>query len=79
MAEYDGLDKAGKGALLRRAVAAAVVLEPGAQATEAELQEWVRERLRSTKTPKLIRFRDELPYNETGKLLRRTIRSELSI
>jgi hypothetical protein len=69
----------GKGALLRRAVAAAVVLEPGAQATEAELQEWVRERLRSTKTPKLIRFRDELPYNETGKLLRRTIRSELSI
>ena len=62
-----------------QAVAAAVVLEPGAQATEAELQEWVRERLRSTKTPKLIRFRDELPYNETGKLLRRTIRSELSI
>jgi fatty-acyl-CoA synthase len=60
------------------AVAAAVVLRPGARPSESELQDWVRERLRSTKTPKLIRFRDEMPYNETGKLLRRVIRSELS-
>jgi acyl-coenzyme A synthetase/AMP-(fatty) acid ligase len=34
--------------------------------------------LRSTKTPELIRFRDEMPYNETGKLLRRVLRDELS-
>ena len=59
------------------AVAAAVVLEPGAAVTEDELKDWVRERLRSTKTPALIDFRTELPYNETGKLLRRVLRDEL--
>ena len=60
------------------AVAAAVVLAPGAQITEDELKDWVRERLRSTKTPAVIEFRTELPYNETGKLLRRVLREELA-
>lgn len=60
------------------AVAAVVVLADDASATEAELQEWVRARLRSTKTPQVIQFRDELPYNETGKLLRRVLRDEMS-
>jgi acyl-CoA synthetase (AMP-forming)/AMP-acid ligase II len=59
------------------AVAAAVVLQDGHHATEAELQRWVRERLRSTKTPQVIQVRDDLPYTETGKLLRRVLRSEL--
>jgi acyl-CoA synthetase (AMP-forming)/AMP-acid ligase II len=59
------------------AVAAAVVLAPGADASEDELQQWVRDRLRSTKTPQRVQFRAELPYNETGKLLRRVIREEL--
>ncbi len=39
---------------------------------------WVRERLRSTKTPTIVDFRDELPYSPTGKLLRRVLRTELS-
>ena len=60
------------------AVAAAVVLTEGEQATEAELREWVRARLRSTKTPQLIGFYEEMPYNETGKLLRRVLRSDLA-
>jgi acyl-CoA synthetase (AMP-forming)/AMP-acid ligase II len=60
------------------AVAAAVVVEPGSAVSEAELQEWVRDRLRSTKTPQVIQFRTELPYNETGKLLRRVLRDELT-
>jgi acyl-CoA synthetase (AMP-forming)/AMP-acid ligase II len=60
------------------AVAAAVVLVEGADCTAEELQQWVRDRLRSTKTPQLIQFRDELPYNETGKLLRRVLREELA-
>ena len=38
----------------------------------------MRERLRSTKTPERIEFRDELPYNETGKLLRRVLKAELA-
>jgi acyl-CoA synthetase (AMP-forming)/AMP-acid ligase II len=59
-------------------VAAAVVLQPGAEATVAELQDWVRSRLRSSRTPTVIRFRRELPYNETGKLLRRVLRTELT-
>jgi acyl-CoA synthetase (AMP-forming)/AMP-acid ligase II len=33
--------------------------------------------LRSTKTPERIDIRSELPFNETGKLLRRTLREEL--
>jgi acyl-coenzyme A synthetase/AMP-(fatty) acid ligase len=60
------------------AVAAAVVLRSGASATESELQEWVKRHLRSSRVPSHIAFRDELPYNETGKLLRRVVRSELS-
>ncbi|WP_370516068.1 class I adenylate-forming enzyme family protein [Novosphingobium sp. Gsoil 351] len=38
----------------------------------------VRARLRSTKTPEAWFFRAELPYNETGKLLRRVLKAELA-
>ena len=37
------------------AVAAAVVLDDGAEATADELQDWVRDRLRSTRTPAVDR------------------------
>jgi acyl-CoA synthetase (AMP-forming)/AMP-acid ligase II len=62
------------------AVAAVVVLHVGGvgSVTEADLQEWVRGRLRSTKMPAVVEFRDELPYSPTGKLLRRVLRDELS-
>lgn len=59
-------------------VVAAVVAKPGAEVTEDELRDYVRTRLRSTRTPERIEFRDELPTNETGKLLRRVLRSELA-
>jgi acyl-CoA synthetase (AMP-forming)/AMP-acid ligase II len=59
-------------------VVAAVVLRPGATTTEAELQAHVRAQLRSTRTPEHISFREALPFNETGKLLRRVLRAELS-
>jgi acyl-CoA synthetase (AMP-forming)/AMP-acid ligase II len=59
-------------------VAAVVVITPGAEADEDALKAWVRERLRSSRTPELIAFRDSLPYTETGKLLRRVLRDELS-
>ena len=40
---------------------------------------WVRERLRSTEDADArSRLCDELPYNETGKLLRRVLRDELT-
>jgi acyl-CoA synthetase (AMP-forming)/AMP-acid ligase II len=60
------------------AVAAVVVRSAGAPAAPDELRAWVRERLRSSRVPARIVFRSELPYNETGKLLRRVLRSELA-
>lgn len=59
-------------------VVAAVVLDDGADVTEEALRDHVRAKLRSTKTPEHIDVRAELPYNETGKLLRRVLRDELS-
>jgi fatty-acyl-CoA synthase len=59
-------------------VVAVVVRSEGSSVTEHDLRELVRSRLRSTRTPERIEFRDELPFNETGKLLRRVLRSELS-
>jgi acyl-CoA synthetase (AMP-forming)/AMP-acid ligase II len=61
-------------------VAAVVVLHGGdsGEVSVAALQTWVQERLRSTKTPTVIEFRSELPYSQTGKLLRRVLRDELS-
>ena len=60
------------------AVAAVVVLHVDAPVSAAELQDWVRGQLRSTKMPGIIDFRDELPYSPTGKLLRRVLRDELA-
>ncbi len=58
-------------------VAAAVVLKSGKKVSAEELQVWVKGRMRSSRVPQLIEFLDELPYNETGKLLRRVIKSGL--
>jgi acyl-CoA synthetase (AMP-forming)/AMP-acid ligase II len=55
-----------------------VVLVPGGRAGGPELQEWVRSSLRSTRVPAHIHFVTELPYNETGKLLRRELRERLA-
>ncbi len=43
----------------------------------AEIRQWVKDRLRSAKTPDTIVFRAELPKTDTGKLLRRTLLAEL--
>lgn len=58
-------------------VAAVVVTKDGTQ-DEAELVALVRGKLRSTRTPETWDFRAELPYNETGKLLRRVLKAELT-
>lgn len=55
----------------------AVVVSRGKREPEA-LRQWVRERLRSTKAPEQIIYRTILPYTETGKLLRRALKQELS-
>jgi acyl-CoA synthetase (AMP-forming)/AMP-acid ligase II len=43
-----------------------------------QLRDWVRQRLRSSKTPDDIVYRDELPHTDTGKLLRRELISDLA-
>jgi long-chain acyl-CoA synthetase len=60
-------------------VAAAVVLKPGATATEAELQELVGHRLASFKVPSRIELRGaQLPRNASGKILKRQLRDEVA-
>ena len=55
--------------------AAVVHLAPGASASEAELQAWVRERLAAFKVPVAIRFSPEtLPRNANGKILKRDLK-----
>ena len=54
------------------AVAAVVVID--SPVDEQTLQDWVMTRMRSSRVPEKIIVWDELPYNETGKLLRRVIR-----
>nr|WP_087574854.1 class I adenylate-forming enzyme family protein [Sphingomonas sp. CDS-1] len=50
----------------------------GEPPSSEELEKWVSSRLRSTKTPEVWTFHDELPYNETGKLLRRVLKARMS-
>jgi acyl-CoA synthetase (AMP-forming)/AMP-acid ligase II len=55
--------------------AAVVHLAPGMEASEAELQAWVRERLAIFKTPVAIRFVQEtLPRNANGKILKKDLK-----
>ncbi len=56
------------------AVAAVIVLRPGQAAEAGEVQDFVRAALRSSRVPQAVRFAEALPYNETGKLLRRVVR-----
>jgi long-chain acyl-CoA synthetase len=60
------------------AVAAVIVRRDGASVTSSELCELVKDRLRSSRVPARVEFWSELPYNETGKLLRRKVRESLA-
>ena len=59
------------------AVGAVVVVRSGTTTSAEALQQWVRERLRSSRVPERVLFRSELPYNEMGKIPRRLVREEL--
>ncbi len=58
-------------------VAAVVVPRAGAEIDEDEVRAWVTSHLRSSRAPAIIEVRHELPYNETGKVLRRVLKPEL--
>jgi long-chain acyl-CoA synthetase len=60
-----------------QAIVAVVVPAVGAEPDPEELREHVRKSLRGSRTPDRVVFRDELPTNATGKVLRREIIEEL--
>jgi acyl-CoA synthetase (AMP-forming)/AMP-acid ligase II len=56
--------------------AAVVHLKPGTSASEAELQDWVRQRLAAFKVPVRILFLPEtLPRNANGKILKKDLKA----
>ena len=56
----------------------AVIVSRSGSPDIPEISAAIRARLRSTKTPEQWFVRNELPYNETGKLLRRILKAELA-
>ena len=60
---------------LGEAVAAVVVLAPGAAADEAGVIAAVRERLAGFKVPKRVWFADSLPRNAMGKVQKNALRA----
>jgi long-chain acyl-CoA synthetase len=61
-----------------QAIVAVVVPTPGVEPDPEELREYVRKSLRGSRTPDRVVFRDELPTNATGKVLRRDIVESLT-
>ena len=59
-------------------IAAVVVPRSETEVDVAELQGYVRSRLRGSKTPESVAVWDELPYNPLGKLLRREVLARLT-
>jgi long-chain acyl-CoA synthetase len=55
-------------------VKAYVIKSPGATETEDDLVEWSREQMAAHKYPRVVEFRDSLPMNATGKILKRELR-----
>ncbi|MGZ4549495.1 MAG: long-chain-fatty-acid--CoA ligase [Blastococcus sp.] len=58
---------------LGQEIKAVVALRQGQQATELELVDYVKERVASYKYPRSVEFREHLPMNATGKILKREL------
>ena len=59
-------------------IVAYVVPEAGSAADEAELVAWTKERIAAYKYPRRVEFRERLPMNATGKILKRALRDEVA-
>jgi len=53
-----------------------VVRRPGAELTEQQVRDWCAAALAAYKVPVRVEFRDELPYTQTGKLLKQELERE---
>jgi acyl-CoA synthetase (AMP-forming)/AMP-acid ligase II len=56
-----------------------VVPRTGSKPDPNELREYVRRQLRGSRTPDRVVFREELPTNATGKVLRRELVAGLNV
>ncbi|CUJ86876.1 Acetyl-coenzyme A synthetase [Ruegeria denitrificans] len=56
-------------------VKAYVVLKPGAEASGADLQDWVKDRLAQYSYPREVAFLEELPMTVTGKVIRKELKA----
>jgi len=54
-------------------IVAAIVLNPGSEVTEDELQSYVRERVAAYNYSRIVWITDGLPMGATGKILKREI------
>ena len=57
-------------------VKAIIVLKPGAKLTEKEMIDYCKENMADYKKPRAIEFREKLPMNPSGKILKRELRDE---
>lgn len=57
------------------AVAAAVVRSPGSRIDEAQVRNWVRQRLAGYKVPRHVEFHDALPREGMGKVFKNQLRA----
>jgi acyl-CoA synthetase (AMP-forming)/AMP-acid ligase II len=63
---------------LGQEVAAVVVLKPGSVLDGEGVKTWVSAELARYKVPTHVIFRDALPYNATGKVLKHELEAEIS-
>lgn len=64
-----GVPDAAKGEIPK----AFIILRPGAQANEAEIMAFCKERMAAYKAPRVVEFQAELPKNLSGKVLKREL------
>ncbi|WP_309233857.1 hypothetical protein [Conexibacter sp. W3-3-2] len=50
-----------------------VVLAPGAEASDEDIREYVKDNLARFKAPRDVVFLDELPRNPSGKILKKEL------
>jgi crotonobetaine/carnitine-CoA ligase len=62
--------------LMEDDVKATVVLREGAMLPPAELIEWARKRVPRFALPRYVEFRDELPKNASGRVLKFELREQ---
>ena len=54
-----------------------IVLKEGCSSTEADIIEYVRNKIAKFKAPRMVEFVNSLPQQPTGKILKRKLRAEI--